>query len=51
MARERRLGSIAGRPVHVVVGQEPETGRCVIITVYWPGDDRWLAGFRERRQQ
>jgi hypothetical protein len=43
------LGETTDGPIHVVIGREPETKRCVIITVYWPDHERWHDEFRRRR--
>ena len=44
------LGEVANLALHVVVGREPVTLRCVTITVYWPDLDRWDERFRHRRR-
>jgi hypothetical protein len=44
------LGFEAGRPVHVLVAQNMETGECVVITVYPPDRDIWSSDFRTRRR-
>lgn len=43
------LGETSHGPIHVVVGRDSETGRCVMITVYWPDHHRWDDEFRRRR--
>ena len=43
------LGVVAGRPLHVVVGRDPTTGACYVITAYEPASDLWEAGFKTRK--
>lgn len=43
------LGETSRGPIHVVVGRDPATGRCVMITLYWPDHTRWDDEFRRRR--
>ena len=43
------LGQCSGRPVHVVVSDDPEARATIIVTVYDPDPLRWKAGFRKRR--
>ena len=45
------LGTIAERPLHVVVAQDTTTCRCVVLTAYEPNLGQWNAGFRTRRLQ
>jgi len=45
------LGFIGGEPVHVVVARHPATGRCIIVTVYWPNPKQWSEDFRTRRNR
>ena len=42
------LGFAGDRPLHVVCTCRPP---CFLITLYQPGLDRWLPGFRERRRR
>ena len=42
------LGWTEGRPIHVVVAEEPETFH--IVTVYEPDPDEWSADFTTRRR-
>jgi hypothetical protein len=44
------LGLAPGGPIHVVVGYDSERTRCIVITVYEPGPDRWASDFRTRRK-
>lgn len=44
------LGWIKGRPVHVVVADNAQTGETVVITVYEPDPQLWDPTFRVRRQ-
>ncbi|MBF0284459.1 MAG: DUF4258 domain-containing protein [Magnetococcales bacterium] len=43
------LGHAGERPLHVVAAREPESGICVVITVYIPGSEYWEEGWRIRR--
>jgi len=45
------LGFDQGRPVHVVVAWDAETGTCIVVTAYEPEVDRWEPGFREGRKK
>jgi len=42
------LGHVAGRPLHVVAAEDPESGRTVIVTVYEPDAAQWDPAFRRR---
>ena len=42
------LGHVAGRPLHVVAAEDPESGRNVIVTVYEPDAAQWDPAFRRR---
>lgn len=44
------LGFVAGKPVHVVVAWEVESGRCFVVTAYRPDPRLWSDNFRMRRQ-
>ena len=44
------LGSVHGRPLHVVVAAEPDGSLCVIVTVYQPDNVVWLDDFIQRRK-
>ena len=43
------LGRVNHRTIHVVLGVDPATGVCYVITVYLPDPGLWLTGFRKRR--
>lgn len=45
------LGFDEGRPIHVVVGQDPTTRSCVVVTVYIPDPARWTSDFKSRRSR
>jgi hypothetical protein len=45
------LGYAAGRPLHVVVAHESDTGRCIVVTAYEPKRDQWETGFKVRRSK
>lgn len=42
------LGSLSGRPLHVVAADEPAAGLTYVITVYEPDPTKWEADFRRR---
>ena len=44
------LALVRGRPVHVVVAEDRDAQRVIIITAYEPDLDRWEPGFRHRRK-
>jgi Domain of unknown function (DUF4258) len=44
------LGLVAGRPIHVVVGREPITEICYVITAYEPNSELWEADFKRRKR-
>jgi hypothetical protein len=39
-----------GQPVHVVVARGPETGACIVVTVYCPDPQLWEQDYKTRRQ-
>ena len=41
---------VEGRPVHVVVGKDPETNACVVITVYIADEDKWEIDFKTKKK-
>jgi hypothetical protein len=43
------LGFEGGRPLHVVVARDPQSGVCFVVTVYSPDPDLWSDDFRTRR--
>jgi hypothetical protein len=43
------LGFTAAGPLHVVVARELVRERCIVVTAYAPGKDRWETGFKIRR--
>ena len=44
------LGLVARRPIHVVVGCEPDTNICYVITAYEPSGELWEADFKQRKR-
>ncbi len=45
------LGFCAGRPIHVVVGFDRDSGDGYVITAYDPDGDLWDDQFRRRKVQ
>ena len=45
------LGFGDGRPLHVVVAWDGETGTCIVVTAYEPTEEQWEPGFTKRRTQ
>ena len=43
------LGTVSGRPLHVVAADNPTAEETFIITVYEPDPERWDRSFRRRR--
>ena len=43
------LGTSSGRPIHVVVSDDPQAKTTIVITVYEPDPARWDPTFRHRR--
>jgi hypothetical protein len=43
------LGMPGGRPLHVVVADEPGTDVTYVVTAYCPDPAQWDADFRRRR--
>jgi hypothetical protein len=43
------LGFASGRPIHVVVARDVETGVCIVVTAYEPPPEHWEPGFKKRR--
>ncbi|MHB1532130.1 DUF4258 domain-containing protein [Acidithiobacillus sp.] len=43
------LSRSAGRPLHVVAAQDPDSGFCIVITVYIPDPAQWDETFTRRR--
>lgn len=43
------LGWRNGRPLHVVVADNPEDREIIVITVYEPGPDQWSKDFKRRK--
>ncbi len=44
------LGHTVGGPLHVVVGEDGEAGRSVVITTYRPDPALWESDWRTRRK-
>jgi Domain of unknown function (DUF4258) len=42
------LGWTGATPVHAVVGRNPSTGECIVVTVYVPDPARWSPDFKTR---
>ena len=42
------LKFVNGRPLHVVLSQNPATAECIIITCYEPDSNKWNADFKEK---
>ncbi|GIW92846.1 MAG: hypothetical protein KatS3mg110_0887 [Pirellulaceae bacterium] len=45
----RILGFEGGKPLDVVVAQDPENRICIVVTVYKPDPKLWSDDFRTRR--
>jgi hypothetical protein len=43
------LGSVAKKPVHVVLASDETAGICIVVTVYEPSLEHWSGDFRTRR--
>ncbi|RJP84040.1 MAG: DUF4258 domain-containing protein [Desulfobacteraceae bacterium] len=43
------LGSIQGRPVHIVLAVDAQNETCIIVTAYEPNINLWKEGFKKRR--
>ncbi len=44
------LGRAGGRPLHVLIADNPGEPETVVITVYEPSPDLWDEAFRQRRK-
>lgn len=44
------LGRVGGRPLHVVVAEDPDAGETIVVTVYEPDPGQWRPGFKKRRK-
>ena len=44
------LGSVSGRPLHVVLADNAPEATTVVVTVYEPSPALWHQGFRKRRK-
>ena len=44
------LGWIGNRPLHVVVADNAADDQIIVITVYEPGQDKWVRDFKRRIQ-
>jgi len=42
---------IQGRPVHVLVAKNGETGECIVVTVYEADTDIWESDFRTKKNR
>ena len=43
------LGTPSGKPLHVVLADEPGTDRTYVITAYYPAPEQWDDDFRRRK--
>ena len=43
------LGAASGKPLHVVLADEPDTDRTYVITAYYPDPEQWDDDFRRRK--
>ena len=43
------LGIYANQPIHAVVARESATGKCHLVTIYWPDLVIWDESFKKRR--
>ena len=43
------LGFHGDQPVHAVVANDPVTGNCHLVTIYWPDPAIWDEAFKKRR--
>lgn len=43
------LGYINKRPIHVVLGKDDNSGRCIVVTTYEPDENIWNAGFKSKK--
>jgi len=44
------LGWSEGRPIHVLVADDPDRQLTVVITAYIPDPERWEPGYRRRKR-
>ena len=45
------MGSVRGRPIHIVLADNAEAKETVVITVYEPDPKQWETDFRRRRKE
>ena len=45
------LGTIQGRPLHVVVAIDKDSSQAIVVTVYEPDLQQWEPGFERRRRR
>lgn len=43
------LGYASGKPLHVVLADEPGADRTYVITAYYPDSEQWTDDFRRRK--
>ena len=43
------LGYIDGRAIHLLVARDPDTLRCIVVTIYQPDPDLWDAEHKRKR--
>ncbi len=43
------LKFVNGRPIHFVIAQKSEDGKCIVITCYEPTYEIWEMGFKQKR--
>lgn len=42
------LTFIEGRALHVLIGRDPQSRECLLITAYWPDPELWSADFTQK---
>jgi hypothetical protein len=45
------LGSVGGKPVHVVLASDEAADLCIVVTVYEPAREHWSGDFRTRKMK
>ena len=43
------LGFYGKQAIHAVIAQDPTTGNCHLVTIYWPDPAIWDESFKKRR--
>jgi len=44
------LGWIRHKPLHLVVGQNPISQECVVISTYWPSETIWNPDYKTKKK-